>query len=220
MNNVLKQRLVGALILVALGVVFWPIIFVEPGAPSGAGQVSIPPAPRVDNTPVAPPDQAGLRNAAPVDYEDQIVSGEDEDTAGDSNSPAPATGPQPQAASEQPRQEAPKPQPAAAKPAATVPAPGQTRAQPPETPALDQQGIPVAWVLQVASVSEAARADELRAKLVAQGHKAYVKKVVSGGKTLYRVRIGPKAEKARLEAIRGDIDAQFGVHSLVVRYYP
>ena len=30
MNDILKQRLVGALILVALGVVFWPIIFLQP----------------------------------------------------------------------------------------------------------------------------------------------------------------------------------------------
>ncbi len=37
MNEVLKQRLIGALILVALGVVFWPIIFVEPGQQGGGG---------------------------------------------------------------------------------------------------------------------------------------------------------------------------------------
>ena len=42
MNDILKQRLVGALILVALGVVFWPIIFVEPGVKDTPGDSRIP----------------------------------------------------------------------------------------------------------------------------------------------------------------------------------
>jgi DedD protein len=52
------------------------------------------------------------------------------------------------------------------------------------------------------------------------GHKAYVQRVKSGGKTLYRVSVGPKVEKARLEQIQGDIDARFGVKTLITRYYP
>ena len=61
MNDILKQRLVGALILVALGVVFWPIIFVEPGDEAVAQQARIPPRPEVVTTPIAVPDMAGLR---------------------------------------------------------------------------------------------------------------------------------------------------------------
>ena len=61
MNDILKQRLVGALILVALGVVFWPIIFVEPGERSTVGQVRIPPPPVIDTTPIESPGQEGLR---------------------------------------------------------------------------------------------------------------------------------------------------------------
>ena len=61
MNDILKQRLVGALILVALGVVFWPIIFVEPGSSPTTEQERIPPRPAVDTTPIEPPDQVGLR---------------------------------------------------------------------------------------------------------------------------------------------------------------
>ena len=64
MNELLKQRLVGALILVALGVVFWPLIFVEPGQPERGERAEIPPRPAVDTTPVEPPDRAGLRPSA------------------------------------------------------------------------------------------------------------------------------------------------------------
>ena len=61
MNDILKQRLVGALILVALGVVFWPIIFVEPGDQAVAEQRRIPPRPEVVTTAIEAPDLAGLR---------------------------------------------------------------------------------------------------------------------------------------------------------------
>ncbi len=67
MNDILKQRLVGALILVALGVVFWPIIFVQPGDRPSAEQARIPPRPEVNTTPIEPPDQVGLRPSREVE---------------------------------------------------------------------------------------------------------------------------------------------------------
>ena len=63
MDNLLKQRLVGALILVALGVVFWPIIFVEPAQETAREEMQAPPRPRVDDTPIEPPDTVGLRSS-------------------------------------------------------------------------------------------------------------------------------------------------------------
>ena len=61
MNEILKQRLVGALILLALGVVFWPIIFVEPSATPLGEAAHIPARPSVDTTPIAPPEKENLR---------------------------------------------------------------------------------------------------------------------------------------------------------------
>ena len=61
MNTILKQRLIGALILVALGVVFWPIIFVEPGGEAGQVSAPIPAPPGVDTTPIPAPDTSGIR---------------------------------------------------------------------------------------------------------------------------------------------------------------
>ena len=111
----------------------------------------------------------------------------------------------------------------AAKPApkpAPKPEPKKTRSEAPVKPALDDEGIPITWILRVASVSSAEKADQLRKDLLEMGHKAYAKKIRSNGKTLYRVYVGPKAEKARLQKIQGDIDARFGVSSLITRYYP
>lgn len=85
---------------------------------------------------------------------------------------------------------------------------------------MDADGIPIAWILQVASVSSADKADELRQRLLQVDKKAYVKRVKRGGKDLYRVYIGPKFERATLEAMQSDIDARFGVNSMIARYLP
>jgi DedD protein len=100
------------------------------------------------------------------------------------------------------------------------PAPGETRSERPEQPVLDAQGVPVAWMLQVASVSSAERAEELRQRLEARGEKAWIAQATINNRTTYRVNVGPKFERARLEALRPQIDAEFGVTSLVKRYVP
>ena len=216
MNDVLKQRLVGALILLALGVVFWPIIFVEPGERRGGEEVQVPPRPQVDTTPVAPPDLAGLRTSPKIEKEPEPVAEEptreiltlvpgDPVTSDDDSADA-----EPERAA----QPAPEPEP---KPVADAP---KTRSEPPVKPALDADGIPISWILRVASVSNAERADQLRKELLGMGHKAYVKKVKSGERTLYRVYVGPKVEKSRLEGIQGEINQRFGVETLITRYYP
>jgi len=201
MNDILKQRLVGALILVALGVVFWPIIFVEPGERSTVGQVRIPPPPVIDTTPIESPGQEGLRASPEAEPEDSLEPAEVAATfdpgAADADTPPVAPAPAP----------APTPE-------------SRTRSEPPEKPALDSKGVPLAWILQVATVSSAAKADELRDRLLATGEKAYVKKLVTGEKVLYRVYVGPNFERAQLQKIQAGIDSRFGVHSLIVRYKP
>ena len=205
MNDMLKQRLVGALILLALGVVFWPIIFVEPEERYAQEQSRIPPAPVIDSTPIEPPSAEGLRASAEWEVED---------TGADQAVDEVVT-----VTLEQPSVE-----PAAAdadpEPVSTVPDTRGTRTEPPVQPTLDGKGLPVAWILQVASVSSASKADELRDGLLAMREKAYVKKLERGQKDLYRVYIGPNVERAQLEGIQAGIDKRFGVKSIIVRYVP
>lgn len=85
---------------------------------------------------------------------------------------------------------------------------------------MDASGVPQAWTLQVATVSSAEKAEELRKRLVAMQQKAYVTTVSSGGNRLYRVCVGPKFEKAALAAIQSRINAEFGVTTMIVRYAP
>jgi DedD protein len=103
---------------------------------------------------------------------------------------------------------------------AAPPAAGETRSEPPEQARLDDQGVPVAWMLQVVSVSSLEKAESLRQRLQDMGEKAWIKSVTVDGKLLHRVNVGPKFERARLEALRPRIDAEFGVQSLIKRYVP
>lgn len=200
MNEILKQRLVGATILLALGVLFWPIIFVEPGEVDSATLQDIPERPAVAAAPVAAPDPAGLRTSPPIAA--RSVQEADVELP-PVVEPAPDPAPVPAA-------ESPPPEPAAATP----------RSAPPPALRTDSDGIPVAWILQVASVSSAQKADSLRQRLLDMGQKGYVKKIRRGNTDLYRVYIGPKYERDRLERIKPEIDAAFGVNSMISRYLP
>ena len=214
MNEILKQRLVGALILLALGVVFWPIIFVEPGERPATGQGRIPPPPAVDTTPIEPPDPSGLRTSPELtDYlePEQELSTE----------PGPELEYEPTATEVEP---APPVAAADTEPATALVEPAgdpvRTRSEAPERPKLDGNGLPVAWILQIASVSSEAKADALRDRLLEMDQKAYVKRVVRGDKAFYRVYIGPRFEREPLEQLRPSIDAKFKVKSMIVRYLP
>ena len=96
--------------------------------------------------------------------------------------------------------------------------PPAPRDEAPEVAALDDQGLGVGWVLQVATVSAESRAEALRIELANKGYKAFVEPLERGGDTLYRVKIGPKVERAKLEPIQLVIDRELGVASKIQRY--
>ena len=82
----------------------------------------------------------------------------------------------------------------------------------------DGQGLPISWELQVATLSVATRAEEIAAELRNKGHKAYVSPVTINTQQLFRVRIGPNLQRQRLIEIQPDIDAYFGVESTIIKF--
>lgn len=236
MRDVLKQRLIGALILVALGVIFWPIIFVDQHEHE-VERTAIPPRPAVVTTPLVRPSAQELRGSPELRAsEGESVADPGTGSAqlgqndGDSvvNSAAENAGENARDPGDSLKGSVAKSgrstsSPEVVAPTAT-PSPGlevpRTRREAPASPALDADGVPIAWILQVVSVSSEAKAEELRGQLLAIDEKAYVKRVRKGGKSLYRVYIGPKFERARLENLKPRIDSEFKVDSLVMRYLP
>lgn len=202
MNELLKQRLVGALILLALGVIFWPIIFVDPATRDVSPERAIPPQPDVSAAAVEAPDPAGLRASRPLAAQRDGEGREAETPEPTVYNPRPV-------------------EPAAVEPPVEpVAQQAPRREQPPAPLEMDQDGLPVAYILQVVSVSNQEKAADLRTQLTDMGHKAYVSDVSSNGRTLYRVYIGPKFERANLESLQAGIDARFGVQSMIRRYVP
>lgn len=201
MNDILKQRLVGALILLALGVVFWPIVFVEPEQKTTMKPRAMPDPPAVSTAAIDAPGQANLRASpaltvnddaraveTPVSGVDTLIDGSDAVVSAMASSSTPAA--------------------------------TEVRSEAPQKLAVDADGVPVAWTLQVATVSSAENAEALRKRLLDKNEKAYITTVSSGGKQLYRVCVGPKFERHELERMQASINAEFGVKTMLVRYLP
>ncbi|MFT7288850.1 MAG: DedD protein [Halieaceae bacterium] len=208
MDNLVKQRLLGALILIALAVVFWPIIFVTNGDVGSDVSVPVPPAPPVDMTPLPEPDNAGLRRGQRAVAQGQQVPDVLLPDAGTERVPG--------------DEGSDRAEPAGLAPRATVlPVPGLAEAR--ETlasPAMDADGLPIAYSLQVATMSDRGGAEKLRDDLVAGGYKAYLKRLRRDDKVFFRVLVGPRYSSDELLPVKNTVDDTYRVESLIIRYLP
>ena len=200
MEPLLRQRLVGTLVLVALGIVFWPLIFVtpEPREPIVLQPMSQRPA--IDQTPIPEPES----------YESAVAP----------KLPEPPKNPPPvqEAADIQTQTDAEGSTLAALPDSDSVAAPQPRVAPPAEDPLVDEQGLAIFYVLQVATVGSASRANELVEGLQAQGYKTFSTRYVRVDDELFRIQIGPNAERAPLMRIKPEVDAVLKVDSLILRY--
>ena len=201
MDNLVKQRLVGALILVALGVVFWPIIFVARDGDTRELRVAVPEAPPVDLSPLPTPDSAGLRRAPQA------------------RAQGAEPGPAPELFDSDPH--IPEPLPALPARADTQPPVGLEPARETlQAPAIDADGLPIAYALQVATIGQRERAETLRDELLKAGYKGYLQRLRRDDRTLYRVLVGPRYQRDDLAPVKEAVDRTWRVESLIIRYLP
>ena len=200
MDPLFRQRIVGTLVLVALGVVFWPLIFVTPETREPIVLQPMSQRPAVDQTPIPEPES----------YESVVAP----------NLPEPPKNPPSvQEAADTQTQTDAEGGALAALPASDLVAAPQPRVAPPsEDPLIDEQGLAIFYVLQVATVGSAARANELVEGLQARGYKAFSTRYVRVDDELFRIQIGPNAERAPLTRIKPEIDVVLKVDSQILRY--
>ena len=200
MNPILRQRLVGTLVLVALGVVFWPLIFVMPDQRDPISLQPMADKPDIDRSPIAAPETYEVVVAEKLPERTEIP--EEEQIAADAETRIDA----------ETIDLADLPQRADLESALVRDAP------PARDPLIDDEGLPVFWVLQVATVGSDARATELVEGLTDLGYTAFSAPYARVGEELFRVQIGPNAERRKLLLIKPEVDSVLGVDSQVLRY--
>ncbi|ROR99962.1 DedD protein [Sinobacterium caligoides] len=87
-------------------------------------------------------------------------------------------------------------------------------------PVLDEQGLPVAWSVQVASFSSKTNAAAITDKLKASEFHAYIKQGSYNNKPIWRVFIGPMSNKAAAMSETKRLAETHRLSGLVVRFVP
>ena len=200
MDPLFRQRLVGTLVLVALGIVFWPLIFVTPETREPIVLQPMSQRPAIDQTPIPEPES----------YESSVSPQLPERP----KNPSPLQ----EAADIQTQTDAEGSALAALPDSGSVAAPQPRVAPPSGDPLIDEQGLAIFYVLQVATVGSASRANELVEGLQARGYKAFSTRYVRVDEELFRIQIGPNAERAPLMRIKPEVDAVLKVDSQILRY--
>jgi DedD protein len=195
MERALKERIVGAVVLVIFVVLVVPIFLdgppgddeivservLLPGQDDQKSQTVVLDRNRSEPVPAA-------ESATP-----QPARGEEPDTA-----PKAAPQPQPAAAESRPEPAKPEPEPE------PEPQPEPKRTEPPASkpaaspPAASPTGM---WAVQLGSFSNKENAEDLAASLRKQGYAAFVSQLQTDSGVLHRVRIGPQKDRASAEAM-------------------
>jgi DedD protein len=189
----LKQRMVGALVLVALAVIFLPMLLSREDelrrvAVDAPAMPQAPSMPQIEMQPVIVPDP-------------QILPDE----------PVPESIEQATAAVQAP---VPTPTPATEATAEAV-APSAEAATPPAS-RLDANSLPVSWSVQLASLSSRPGAENLQKTLRSQGYNAYIRSVDG----MNRVFVGPLVERVEANRLRDQLNRQHKLNGFVVRFQP
>jgi DedD protein len=74
------------------------------------------------------------------------------------------------------------------------------------------------WAVQIGAFRSVSDAGAQRDRLRTAGFAAFIDEIRTEGGTLYRVRVGPTAQRAGAEQLRADLRARLGVDGLVVTH--
>jgi len=215
MEQQLKERLVGAAVLVTLAVILIPLLLDGPdsgesarpepalsSADNGAGRIVVE-IKRNADAPAGPANRTRPR-PSPAEAAPSTPS----DPAAAVSAPAAA------AAGPEPTPPAAKAEPVPAKPSRPSGSGTQPAAQ--SSPAAGPPPAAEGWAVQVGSFGSRDNAEKLRRQLSADGFPVFLTRVESGGRTFHRVRVGPYADRAGAEAAAGRL-AAVGPGGTVVR---
>jgi DedD protein len=203
-RNHFKQRIVGGLVLVALGVIVIPFLLdMHPGE-EWWGKGNIP----------KKPDNGFVTRVLPLDEwskqaQGDLAKGSQQLDAVPEHSP---TVPAP-AQAHPPSPSEPVP------PAARIPPSAPETSPPVATPQVaGSSGGTEGWVVQLGSFSNQKNADELREKLQKMAYHVFVERITQDGQTVYRVRIGPQRQRSEADTIRDRLARELQLNAMVMHF--
>jgi DedD protein len=205
----LKQRIIGALVLISLAVIFVPMIFDEPHSERNSTSISIPEEPPFPEVNTEPPPQTAMPEYQSAPGSETAAadrpSGSGEFQLIEEVTPQ---APEPTAASS-----AVTPPPVAdVKPATAAPA------RPEPSPLTEEEfsrSLEGAWVVQLGSFGDADNALRLRDNAREKGYSSHLQEFSRGETRLTRVFSGPFVSESDADAAKAALDKAFSLNSLV-----
>ena len=190
MDQRLKQRLVGAVVLISLAVIFIPVILEGPDDDWTPRVQDIPVPPQIEyQAEVELPVPDGLPAEAPLQAEPSAPEVASEST------PVP-----------------PVQEPAAA--ATAIPAAPEKPAKPAAHSALPAGS----WVIQVGSFTQQLNANGLRDRLQKAGYNSHLQEIAAAEGKAWRVLVGPFNSRAAAEKQRDRITSQYHLKGIVTQF--
>jgi len=213
----MKQRLVGAVVLIALAVIFLPMLLEGPVKHTRVDvPIEVPPQPDVTAESHLPragfadePNPGGAVPENPPDADSATAGGNDEPVAG---STAKASG--------QPSAEVAQPETTAAGDATSASDADQGSSEPAVTESKPTDSAPAKagdWAVQVGAFGKEENALALRNRLRKAGYDVYTDRTKGDdGDTIYRVRVGPLASRDKADGVARRILSALDIKGLVV----
>lgn len=192
-DNRVKQRIIGAIVLVALGIIFIPMIL------SGGRDNALP----LFGSPI-PDKPDNLNRIKVVEFD---------------NNPKP---PKPRTEVVTPvdehSSEEDVPVEAPAKPKTTDKIKQALKDTTEKAAIKTNKQVASAWVVQLGSFSQQGNAMTLKEKLIKNGFKAFVEKSITHDMTSYRVRVGPEVNREDAVRLQQEIEQKMNMKGLVLKH--
>ncbi len=221
MDNLVKQRVIGAVVLVALAVIFVPMLLDKPEDALGPVGSNLPDR----------PDQSVADRIEPLTLPEPPIEADPAQVVLDQ--PPADTGAAGDAALAEAVQQSdqnvevvvvePEVPAAVAAPEIVTEAPAAATAPTP-APVPEAQPAPAAtkvlsgWVVQLAALSKQDNALALRERLRTLGYTAFVEEIKTAKGMQYRVRVGPELERTNADNLRNRLEEQVKLKGIVMKY--
>lgn len=220
MDDGLKQRIVGAFVLLVLAIIFVPVVFNRERIEPLERKTLIPPAPIIEPVVIGAP-EVESEDIEPAEQIEEIFLPDETkivtsattpiQTSVQSSNVEPADGQAPTAEPSAPQTTSPKIEQSQTK---------SKLASDEADSVLNSKGVPQGWVLQVASYQSANRAVAMRDELLGEGYAAYIRSVTTAGGKMSRVYVGPKLDKKKLDIEKAAIEQKYGIKTLMLVFEP